>query len=60
MGVQAILGAAGYQADEIYDPVWRKVRVPEAFLSLVCPMAEDMLKEVAGKYLLLPCLILPE
>ncbi|KAJ7792531.1 hypothetical protein B0H14DRAFT_3563017, partial [Mycena olivaceomarginata] len=48
MGVQANLGAAGYQADEIYDPVWRKVRVPEAFLSPVCPMAEDMLKEVAG------------
>ncbi|KAJ7736388.1 hypothetical protein B0H14DRAFT_3612750, partial [Mycena olivaceomarginata] len=44
----ANLGAAGYQADEIYDPVWRKVRVPEAFLSPVCPMAEDMLKEVAG------------
>ncbi|KAJ6534238.1 hypothetical protein B0H19DRAFT_964399, partial [Mycena capillaripes] len=44
----AILGAAGYQADEAYDPIWRKVRVPEQFLLLVCPMAEDMLKEVAG------------
>ncbi|KAF8209033.1 hypothetical protein K438DRAFT_2012373 [Mycena galopus ATCC 62051] len=44
----AILGAAGYKVDDVYDPIWRKVRIPERFLMLVCPMAEDMLKEVAG------------
>ncbi|KAJ7679310.1 hypothetical protein DFH06DRAFT_974792 [Mycena polygramma] len=49
--ISAILGAAGYQVDEIYDPTWRRVRVPEAFLRLVCPMAEEMLEKVAGMYL---------
>ncbi|KAJ7936473.1 hypothetical protein B0H13DRAFT_1946706 [Mycena leptocephala] len=44
----AILGAAGYQADEVYDPIWRRVRVPPQFLLLVCPMAESMLEKVAG------------
>jgi hypothetical protein len=46
--VQAILGAAGYQSDELYDPIWRHVRVPESFLRLVCPMAEAALEQVAG------------
>ncbi|KAJ7821253.1 hypothetical protein B0H13DRAFT_1660479 [Mycena leptocephala] len=44
----AILGAAGYQADEVYDPIWRRVRVPPQFLLLACPMAESMLEKVAG------------
>ncbi|KAJ7768794.1 hypothetical protein B0H16DRAFT_1882008 [Mycena metata] len=44
----AILGAAGFRSDEIYDPVWRRVRVPEAFLTLVCPMAEEIREKVAG------------
>ncbi|KAJ7874800.1 hypothetical protein B0H14DRAFT_92324 [Mycena olivaceomarginata] len=37
-----ILGAAGYRADEVYDPVWRKVIVPPQFLALVCPMADNL------------------
>ncbi|KAJ7726564.1 hypothetical protein DFH07DRAFT_1000760 [Mycena maculata] len=45
----AILGAAGYQVDEPYDPIWRHVRVPEAFLQLICPMAEEIYASVAGK-----------
>ncbi|KAJ7084783.1 hypothetical protein B0H15DRAFT_380554 [Mycena belliarum] len=44
----AILGAAGYKADEPYDPIWRKIRVPEQFLLMVCPMAEEMCQKVAG------------
>ncbi|KAJ6493137.1 hypothetical protein C8R45DRAFT_1136097 [Mycena sanguinolenta] len=44
----AILGAAGYRADEVYDPIWRKVRVPPPFLSLVFPMAEEIQQKVAG------------
>ncbi|KAJ7027044.1 hypothetical protein C8F04DRAFT_1399692 [Mycena alexandri] len=44
----AILGAAGFRSDEIYNPVWRRVRVPEVFLQLVCPMAEEMREKVAG------------
>ncbi|KAJ7771090.1 hypothetical protein DFH07DRAFT_953710 [Mycena maculata] len=45
----AILGAAGYQSDEPYDPLWRHVRVPEQFLRLVCPMAEEVYASIAGK-----------
>ncbi|KAJ7098524.1 hypothetical protein B0H15DRAFT_945042 [Mycena belliarum] len=45
----AILAAAGYRADEQYDPIWRHVRVPEPFLVLVCPVAEEILESVAGK-----------
>ncbi|KAJ7629821.1 hypothetical protein B0H17DRAFT_1164275 [Mycena rosella] len=45
---KAILGAAGYHSDEPYDPIWRKIRVPEQFLLLVCPMAEEMREKVAG------------
>lgn len=37
----AILGAHGYKAHEVYDPVWRHVHVPEPFLTLMCPMAEE-------------------
>ncbi|KAJ7692293.1 hypothetical protein B0H17DRAFT_1159658 [Mycena rosella] len=45
---QAILGAAGFRADEPYDPVWRHVRVPERFLSLVCTMAEEIQASIVG------------
>ncbi|KAK7041335.1 hypothetical protein R3P38DRAFT_3260913 [Favolaschia claudopus] len=48
-GVQAILGAAGYRADEVYDPVWRHVDVPEEFLDLMCPMAEEKRAPIVGK-----------
>ncbi|KAJ6483022.1 hypothetical protein DFH09DRAFT_1253099 [Mycena vulgaris] len=46
---KAILGAAGYRADEPYDPVWRHVRVPEKFLALMCPMAEEIYKTVVDR-----------
>ncbi|KAJ6608481.1 hypothetical protein B0H10DRAFT_1815675 [Mycena sp. CBHHK59/15] len=46
---KAILAAAGYQADEQYDPLWRHVRVPEQFLARICPMAEEIYAQVAGK-----------
>ncbi|KAJ7756996.1 hypothetical protein B0H16DRAFT_1314634 [Mycena metata] len=39
---KAILGGAGYQATEIYEPTWQKVHVPPHFLRLVCPMAEEI------------------
>lgn len=45
---QAILGTHGYKAHENYDPVWRHVRVPEAFLRLMCPEAEDILEKIEG------------
>jgi hypothetical protein len=38
----AILGAHSYKVHEVYDPVWRHVHVPEQFLTLMCPMAEDI------------------
>ncbi|KAF8816577.1 hypothetical protein BYT27DRAFT_7229903 [Phlegmacium glaucopus] len=46
---EAILGAHGYKVHEVYDPVWRHVHVPEQFLKLVCPMAEQIHAEVVGK-----------
>ncbi|KAJ7202449.1 hypothetical protein C8J57DRAFT_1622921 [Mycena rebaudengoi] len=46
---KAILGAAGFRVDESYDPVWRHVRVPEQFLSLVCPMAEEIHAKIVDK-----------
>lgn len=46
---QAVLGAAGYKAHEVYDPVWRHVHVPEQFLLMVCPMAEQIYDEIVGK-----------
>ncbi|KAJ7675075.1 hypothetical protein B0H17DRAFT_1140512 [Mycena rosella] len=45
----AILAAAGYRVDGQYNPIWRHVRVPEQFLLLVCPIAEEILDSVAGK-----------
>lgn len=42
----AILAAHGYKAHEVYDPVWCHVHVPEQFLSLMCPMAEDIYNEI--------------
>ncbi|KAK7027617.1 hypothetical protein R3P38DRAFT_3190602 [Favolaschia claudopus] len=46
---KAILGAAGYRADEVYDPVWRHVEVPAEFLDLMCPMAEEKRAPIVGK-----------
>ncbi|KAJ6548089.1 hypothetical protein B0H10DRAFT_2170043 [Mycena sp. CBHHK59/15] len=46
---KAILGAAGYQAEETYDPVWRHVHVPEQFLWLICPNAEEIHESIANK-----------
>ncbi|KAG6848859.1 hypothetical protein H0H93_013373 [Arthromyces matolae] len=45
----AILGAHGYKVHENYDPRWRHIQVPEAFLSAVCPMAETNVKLVKDK-----------
>lgn len=46
--LQAILGAHSYKAHEHYSPVWTLVQVPERFLSLVCPMAEDIVASIEG------------
>ncbi|KAF8800373.1 hypothetical protein BYT27DRAFT_7117820 [Phlegmacium glaucopus] len=46
---QAILGAHGYKLHESYNPRWRKIIVPEPFLKLVCPEAEERVKLVEGK-----------
>ena len=35
--------------DETYDPIWRRVHVPEQFQRLVCPMAEEIHKTIFGK-----------
>ena len=45
---KAILGAHGYKLHENYDPRWRNIVVPEAFLKLVCPEAEERVKLVEG------------
>ncbi|GLB44253.1 hypothetical protein LshimejAT787_1601830 [Lyophyllum shimeji] len=45
----AVLGAHGYKAHEIYDPVWRHVHVPEVFLMRVCPDAEAIHSDVVGR-----------
>lgn len=45
---QAILGAHGYKAHEHYNPVWTLVRVPEVFLALICPMAEEIVASIEG------------
>ncbi|KAJ7252582.1 hypothetical protein C8J57DRAFT_1351069 [Mycena rebaudengoi] len=44
----AILGTHGYKVHENYDPIWRHVRVPEPFLSLMCPDAEHILEKIEG------------
>jgi hypothetical protein len=46
----AILATHGYAVHEVYDPLWRKVPVPAAFLKLVCPMVEECLAQVKGEY----------
>ncbi|KAJ7286609.1 hypothetical protein C8J57DRAFT_1216765 [Mycena rebaudengoi] len=46
---RAILAAAGYRDDEPYDQIWSHVPVPEQFLKLVYPMAEEIVEKVAGK-----------
>ncbi|KAJ7237509.1 hypothetical protein C8J57DRAFT_1247075 [Mycena rebaudengoi] len=33
---------------ENYDPIWRHVHVPEAFLSRMCPNAESILEKIEG------------
>ncbi|KAJ7212802.1 hypothetical protein C8J57DRAFT_1256301 [Mycena rebaudengoi] len=50
----AILETHGYKVHENYDPIWRHVRVPEPFLSLMCPDAERILEKIegTGKWLL--------
>ncbi|KAF9062011.1 hypothetical protein BDP27DRAFT_1369177 [Rhodocollybia butyracea] len=45
----AVLGAAGYKEHEDYNPVWRHVHVPEQFLLLMCPMAEEIHDSIVGK-----------
>ncbi|KAL1726637.1 hypothetical protein EV714DRAFT_276343 [Schizophyllum commune] len=45
----AILGCLGYKVHEAYDPVWRHVRVPEAFLRFMCPDAERFYDCVVGQ-----------
>jgi hypothetical protein len=37
------------QVHENYDPIWRHVRDPEAFLSRKCPNAESILEKIEGK-----------
>ncbi|KAJ7232353.1 hypothetical protein C8J57DRAFT_1383741 [Mycena rebaudengoi] len=44
----AILGTHGYKVHENYEPIWRHVRVPEPFLSLMCPDAERILEKIEG------------
>uniref|UniRef100_A0A8H8CI32 XPG-I domain-containing protein n=1 Tax=Psilocybe cubensis TaxID=181762 RepID=A0A8H8CI32_PSICU len=46
---EAVLGAHGYKTHEVYDPLWRRVHVPEAFLNLVCPIAEDIHAKIVGR-----------
>ncbi|KAJ7279627.1 hypothetical protein C8J57DRAFT_1221277 [Mycena rebaudengoi] len=43
-----ILGTHGYKVHENYDPIWRHVRVPKPFLSLMCPDAERILEKIEG------------
>ncbi|KAJ7154733.1 hypothetical protein C8R46DRAFT_442730 [Mycena filopes] len=43
---KAILGGAGFQATELYEPIWQKVLVPPQFLLLVCPMAEEIREKI--------------
>ena len=45
---KAILGAHGYKLHENYNPRWREIVVPEPFLKLVCPEAEERVKLVEG------------
>jgi hypothetical protein len=49
---QAILETHGYKVHENYDPIWRHVRVPEPFLSLMCPDAERILEKIEGRHYL--------
>ncbi|KAJ6511689.1 hypothetical protein DFH09DRAFT_1434967 [Mycena vulgaris] len=50
---KAILGAAGYQAEEDYDPIWQHVHVPQQFLELICPKAEEIHASIATNYWLM-------
>ncbi|KAJ7290789.1 hypothetical protein C8J57DRAFT_1612073 [Mycena rebaudengoi] len=52
----AILGTHGYKVHENYDPIWRHVRVPEPFLSLMCPDSERILEKIEGLSPLRPSL----
>ncbi|KAF9078501.1 hypothetical protein BDP27DRAFT_1309680 [Rhodocollybia butyracea] len=44
----AILGAHGFKEHEGYDPIWRHIHVPDQFLTLMCPMAEEVLDSIVG------------
>ncbi|PPQ79199.1 hypothetical protein CVT24_012739, partial [Panaeolus cyanescens] len=46
---EAILGAHGFKTHEPYDPVWRRVHVPDQFLHLVCPMAEEIHDSIVNR-----------
>ncbi|KAJ7933678.1 hypothetical protein B0H13DRAFT_1855921 [Mycena leptocephala] len=45
----AILGAARFEVEETYDPVWTRVHVPQQFLELICPKAESIRDEIANR-----------
>ncbi|KAF9474955.1 hypothetical protein BDN70DRAFT_814884, partial [Pholiota conissans] len=46
---EAILGSHGYKLHETYDPQWRHVPVPDQFLKLFCPQAEEMFLKLNGQ-----------
>ncbi|PPQ74282.1 hypothetical protein CVT24_001198 [Panaeolus cyanescens] len=46
---EAILGAHGFKAHETYDPIWTRVHVPDQFLHLMCPMAEQIHDSIVGR-----------
>ena len=46
--MKAILATHGFKVHENYDPLWRHVRVPDAFLQRVYPMAEGILESIEG------------
>lgn len=43
LALKAILANHGTKAFEPHDPTWRRVVVPDGFLSRVCPMADGIL-----------------
>lgn len=45
---QAILAGHGFKEHDAYDPLWRRVHVPDAFLSLMAPMAEEIHASIVG------------
>ncbi|KAJ7198510.1 hypothetical protein GGX14DRAFT_374030, partial [Mycena pura] len=45
----AIIAAAGFDVDEDNEPVHTRIPVPNHFLQLVCPMAEEIHSKLKGK-----------